>query len=156
MPALQGDPGSPARPAYIREGLDPAEAPGFTAEEMEAMHLLVVDDELPIRELLKILLSAEGHRVTLCSDGQQGWEQFSQNPGDYHLVIADMHMPVLDGIGLLKRLREGGHRVPCILVTGSADLEDEELPLLDSAHLLQKPFDLKEMVGLVARLTAPA
>lgn len=116
------------------------------------MKILVVEDEEMLRQLLLHLLQAEGHVVTAAVNGQDGWEQFEKAGGDFQLVMADMRMPVLDGLGLLKRLRAAGHKTPCVLMTGHADLSDDVGDLLAGTEVLYKPFDIDQMLKLVARL----
>jgi CheY-like chemotaxis protein len=116
------------------------------------MKILLVEDEQQIRELLLHLLKAEGHDVTTAENGQQGWERYEQAGGDFNVVIADMKMPVLDGLGLLQRVREQGRGTPCVLMTGHADLEDDTSDLLAGTEVLYKPFDIDEMLKTVLRV----
>lgn len=64
-------------------------------------HILIVDDEKRMRHLLSIMLTAKGHRVDQAEDGVQALEMIKSTPFD--MVITDIKMPRLDGIGLLKR-----------------------------------------------------
>ena len=116
------------------------------------MKILVVEDEQQIRELLLVLLQAEGHAVTVAADGQEGWERFQQAAGDFQVVVADLKMPQLGGIGLLQRMRDAGHRTPCVLMTGHADLTDDASDLLADVTVLYKPFDMDEMLRVVAQV----
>ncbi|HWU38457.1 MAG TPA: response regulator, partial [Candidatus Acidoferrum sp.] len=80
--------------------------------------ILVVDDEESMRDFLRILLEKEGHHVSTAEDGETGLQQAVQH--GVNLVISDIRMPRLDGVGLLSRLREQGLETPVILVTAYA------------------------------------
>jgi DNA-binding response OmpR family regulator len=116
------------------------------------MHILLMDDEPQIRELLQRFFSTEGHQVTVASNGQEGWEYFSAAPGVFDLILADMTMPVLDGLSVLRRVREAGHVTPCVLMTGHANPTAEDGKWLATAALIYKPFDLDEMLRVVLRM----
>lgn len=118
------------------------------------MHILLMDDEPQIRELLRRFLSTEGYQVTVASNGQEGWEYFSAAPDTFDLILADMTMPVLGGLGVLRRVREAGHATPCVLMTGHANPSAEDGKWLATAEMVYKPFDLDEMLRVVARVGA--
>jgi CheY-like chemotaxis protein len=77
--------------------------------------ILVVDDEETLRNLAKEVLSEEGYQVTLASSSEEALEKFKQDSFD--LVIADLRMPGMDGIELLKRIKESNKDVQVILLT---------------------------------------
>ena len=77
--------------------------------------ILVVDDEEVLRNLAKEVLSEEGYQVTLASSGEEALEQFKRN--SFHLVIADLKMPGMDGIELLKKIKEQDKDMQVILLT---------------------------------------
>lgn len=83
--------------------------------------LLVVDDEPGIRASLKELLSTEGYQVLEAADGQDALDQICQNPFD--LVIADIRMPKIDGIALLKKIKETNPFTEVIILTAYASVE---------------------------------
>ena len=78
-------------------------------------HILVIDDERSMLEFLELLLRKEGYQVTLLEDGRK-----VDNWGDYDLVISDLRMPDVDGLELLKKLREVDPDVPFIFITAFA------------------------------------
>jgi CheY-like chemotaxis protein len=77
--------------------------------------ILVVDDEQVLRDLASEVLSEEGYHVSLASSGQEALEQMKQMSFD--LVIADLKMPGMDGMELLKRIKENDKGVQVILLT---------------------------------------
>jgi CheY-like chemotaxis protein len=66
--------------------------------------ILIVDDDLYLRDLYEEILKEEGHEVTTAADGEEGLAKI--NAGAYDLVLLDVMMPKLDGLGLLKKLGE--------------------------------------------------
>jgi two-component system sensor histidine kinase and response regulator WspE len=89
-----------------------------------ARRVLVVDDSLTVREMQRKLLGARGYRVDVALDGIDGWNQL--RAGDYDLVITDIDMPRLDGIGLVERIRSDPrlHRLPAMIVSYKDRPED--------------------------------
>ena len=89
-----------------------------------ARRLLVVDDSLTVREMQRKLLAARGYRVDVALDGIDGWNQL--RAGDFDMVVTDVDMPRLDGIGLLERIRRDPrlHKLPVMIVSYKDRPED--------------------------------
>jgi two-component system sensor histidine kinase and response regulator WspE len=89
-----------------------------------ARRVLVVDDSLTVREMQRKLLAARGYLVDVALDGVDGWNQL--RAADYDLVITDIDMPRLDGIGLLERIRHDPRlgRLPVMIVSYKDRPED--------------------------------
>ncbi|MDP9369455.1 MAG: response regulator [Chloroflexota bacterium] len=104
--------------------------------------VLVVDDEPYIVELLDELLDDEGYHVQRANDGITALEEIERRPPD--LILADVMMPRLDGLTLAARLREWGDDTPIILMSAAVTPRDA------SYAFIAKPFDIEEMLGLVA------
>jgi len=111
-----------------------------------------VDDDHDVRDLVKDVLEAEGHIVLSFADAPPALRAFESGPFD--LVIADIRMPQLDGVELLRRLRRKSD-VPAILLTGSGEETDELVALkIGADDFIRKPFSprvLIERVGAVLR-----
>ncbi len=116
------------------------------------MKLLLIDDEPDILQLLAEFLEFEGHEVACANNGDQGWLLFSQNVPQWHAILVDAKMPVMDGLEMLRRTRESGHQTPIIIITGHADdeLAAEALSLGASA-VCSKPFDLDQLTAALDR-----
>jgi two-component system sensor histidine kinase and response regulator WspE len=100
---------------------------GFAAGESQAgraRRVLVVDDSLTVREMQRKLLAARGYHVDVALDGLDGWNQL--RGADYDLVITDIDMPRLDGIGLTERIRRDPRlaRLPVMIVSYKDRPED--------------------------------
>ena len=110
---------------------------------------LVVDDEPQIRRLLRVTLEANGYRVFDAANGNDGIVQAAQCRPD--VVLLDLGLPDLDGVAVLKRLREWS-RVP-VIVLSVRDREEDKIAALDNGadDYVTKPFTTGE---LLARLRA--
>lgn len=114
------------------------------------MRLLVVEDEALLREQLISSLSQYGYAVDAAQDGEEGLYQLQEF--DYDLAIIDLGLPKLDGISLLKKIREEGSKLPVLILTARGDWQDKVLGLEAGADdYLTKPFVQEE---LQARLNA--
>ena len=117
----------------------------------ERATILVCDDEELIRWSLNEHLSAEGYRVIEAEDGQDCLEKVAAHAPD--LIISDMKMPRLDGLGMLRQLRAQEQEVPVIVLTAFSAVETAiEATKLGAAHYLSKPFDLREISIAVGKV----
>ena len=109
--------------------------------------LLVVDDEVQIRRLLRVTLEAAGYRVREAETAQLGLNEVALAAPDG--VILDLGLPDLDGTEVVKRLREWS-RVP-VLVLSVRDCEDDKIAALDAGadDYLTKPFGGRELLARV-------
>ncbi|HVS53889.1 MAG TPA: response regulator [Opitutaceae bacterium] len=121
--------------------------------------ILVVDDERHIREMTATMLTRNGYRVLLASDGAEAVSVFAQRAAEIRLVITDLHMPHLDGAMLGRALRRINPTVRVLVVSGLSstlgnrpnDYRPEEF-----AHgLLHKPFKPQALLAKVHELLVP-
>jgi len=119
--------------------------------EVDRKHVLVVDDEEPIRTMVSNVLRRLHLTCDTAHDGMAALEQLARNA--YDVLLVDLMMPRLDGLGLVEKVRE---RVPpeqrpiVIVMTASPDLPD--LPAFgDIVHaVVPKPFDIHELGAIVS------
>ncbi len=112
--------------------------------------ILVVDDEAGMRDFLSILLQREGHRVVAAANGKEALRLARE--GRFDLVISDIRMPQLDGVGLLGGLREADREVPVILITAFASASSTIEAMKQGAFdYITKPFKVEEIKGVVTR-----
>jgi two-component system, NtrC family, response regulator PilR len=112
--------------------------------------ILVVEDEAGMRTLLRIVLEKDGHQVFTAADGAAGLAVVAQESLD--LVIADIRMPGLDGVGLLTAIRERGLDLPVIMVTAYASSESAIQAMKHGAFdYLTKPFKMDEIKLVIQR-----
>ncbi len=115
-----------------------------------ASRVLVAEDDAQVRQSLARVLAFEGYQVDLVDDGAQALAAMAENPPD--VVVLDVMMPVLDGLGACRRLRAIGDRTPVLMLTACAEVADRVAGLDAGADdYLVKPFALDE---LLARLRA--
>ena len=101
--------------------------------------VLVVDDERAMREFLTVLLEKQGHHVIAAPDGEQALELVAQQPPD--LVISDVRMPKMDGIGLLTGIRKKHPHLPVIMITAYASMDSTiQAMRLGADDYITKPF----------------
>jgi two-component system KDP operon response regulator KdpE len=111
--------------------------------------VLVIDDEAPIRRLLRLTLEPQGYRIHEAGSGQLGLQEAAARRPD--VIILDLGLPDMDGVTVLKRLREWS-QTP-VLVLSVRDREGDKVAALDNGadDYLTKPFGMEE---LLARLRA--
>lgn len=109
--------------------------------------LLVIDDEVQIRRLLRVTLEAAGYRVREAETAKLGLTEAAQQPPDG--IILDLGLPDLDGTDVVKRLREWSN-VP-VLILSVRDSEDDKIAALDAGadDYLTKPFGGRELLARV-------
>jgi CheY-like chemotaxis protein len=116
-------------------------------------HILVVDDDPAIVEVMTMVLAAEGYPVLAATNGQEALSVITtQRPA---LVLLDLNMPVMSGWDLIERLRTSAISVPVVLVT-AGQLAREEAARLNVAGHLAKPFNLDDLLAIVARFAVRA
>jgi two-component system phosphate regulon response regulator OmpR len=114
---------------------------------MEHAHIVVVDDELEVRELIRDYLSRHGFAVSIADGGPAMRAILSERPA--HLVILDLRMPGEDGLALARYLRAQGP-VGIIMVTASSDTIDKVVGLeMGADDYIAKPFDPRELLARV-------
>jgi two-component system KDP operon response regulator KdpE len=113
------------------------------------LKVLVIDDEPPIRKLLRMGLSTQGYEIIDAPSGKVGLELLGQNPD---LVILDLGLPDIQGLELLRMIRARSERVPIVVLSSRAD-EAGKVQALDlgADDYVTKPFGMDE---LLARMRA--
>jgi len=109
--------------------------------------VLIVEDESNIAELLHLYLEKEGFETAVASDGGKGVELFRSFQPD--LVLLDIMLPVLDGWGVLKKIRESD-KTPVIMLTAKGETNDKVMGLESGADdYVVKPFEMKEVLARI-------
>ena len=110
-------------------------------------HILIVEDEVDIAELVAFNLKREGFQVDMVHDGAEGFEMITRCQPD--LVILDLMLPSMDGYQVLKEMQRDTrtHSTPVLMLTAKSQIEDRILGLEKGADdYLTKPFSPKELV----------
>lgn len=118
----------------------------MTQDSAESL-ALIVDDELQIRRFLRISLEANGYRVHESANGQEGLQQAALLRPD--IVLLDLGLPDMDGLEVLRRLREWSHTPVIILSVRDAD--SDKIAVLDAGadDYLTKPFSVGELMARI-------
>lgn len=122
-------------------------------------HILVVEDEVAIQEMIALNLTQAGHEPQLASSGMQALEQIQHLLPD--LILVDWMLPGMSGLELVRRLRahQRTQRVPIIMLTARVDESDKLLGLESGADdYITKPFSIRELnarIKAVLRRRAP-
>ena len=111
--------------------------------------VLVVDDDESIRELYRADLSDEGYEVVLAVDGRQALVFLESSLP--HLVTLDIKLPDIDGIEVLRRIRERNATVPVILLTAFGEFRQDFNTWASDAYIV-KSHDTRELKDTVGRL----
>ncbi|PAW79392.1 MAG: hypothetical protein B9S32_02290 [Verrucomicrobia bacterium Tous-C9LFEB] len=123
-------------------------------EQKKTKHVLVVDDSVTVRELERKLLEAAGYQVDSAVDGMEGWN--SVRLGDYDLVISDIDMPRMNGIELVRHIRQDARlkALPVVIVSYK-DREEDRLRGLDAGanyYLTKSSFHDASLIHAVVDL----
>src|SRR5512143_2753312 len=114
------------------------------------INVLVVDDEEPFRRLLKKELTRKGYSVEVASDGNEALRLLRDR--SYDVILLDVVMPGVDGISLMKKMKEDPGAPAIIVLTGKATVETAVEAMKNGAFdYLTKPYKLDELVVLINR-----
>ncbi len=116
------------------------------------MRILVVEDEKNLNRILAETLTDEGYSVDRCFNGQEALEYMAC--ARYDAIILDILMPKMNGLELVRRLRDGKDATPVVFLT-SRDAVADRVEGLESGgdYYLVKPFDLQELLAVVRAVT---
>lgn len=115
--------------------------------------ILVVDDSASLRQVQQIVLSGAGYEVIQAVDGQDALAKLAGGP--VHLVLTDLNMPNLDGVGLIRAVRaDPAHRLtPVVMVTTeSQDARKREGKAAGATGWVVKPFTPEQLVAVVKKV----
>ncbi len=110
--------------------------------------ILVVDDELSMREFLKILLEKEGYEVTTASEASSAIDLIENR--DFDLVLSDIKMPGMGGLSLLEKIKDIDSSLPVIMITAYASPENAVIAMKSGAFdYITKPFKVDEIIKII-------
>jgi len=110
--------------------------------------ILVVDDELSMREFLKILLEKEGYDVITASDAASAIDLIQKK--DFDIVVSDIKMPGMGGLSLLEKIKEINSSIPVIMITAYASPENAVVAMRSGAFdYITKPFKVDEIIKII-------
>ncbi|HIA46864.1 MAG TPA: response regulator [Candidatus Hydrogenedentes bacterium] len=113
--------------------------------------ILVIDDDVEMRDVLFDLLSLDGYEVLLAADGSSGIERYRNSLPE--LVITDLKMPNVNGIEVLEELKNEFPDTPIMVITGVSDMTMIEEAIEHAANrILKKPFEVDELLTAIDEL----
>ncbi len=116
------------------------------------MRILLAEDERSLSRAIVALLEKNNYSVDAVYDGDEMLSYIEA--GNYDAVILDVMMPRRDGISALKEMRARGHRIPVLILSAKAEVDDKVLGLDSGANdYLTKPFSVKELLARLRAMT---
>lgn len=115
--------------------------------------ILVVEDEVNIREFVVINLKRAGYEVTEAGSGERALELYEQHGGQFEIVLLDIMLPGIDGVSVCRQIREKNSRVGIIMLTAKSQEHDKISALTTGADdYVTKPFSPSELVARIDAL----
>lgn len=112
-------------------------------------HIFIVEDHMPLAQLIRLDLVDAGHQVSLYSTGEAALRAALSSPPD--LIVLDWRLPGLDGIEVCRHLRSAGYYSPIVFVTAMAGTSSVRKALASGANdYLLKPFNPQKLLKLVS------
>ena len=112
------------------------------------MRVLLIDDDVRLAELLEGYLTPQGVALVHAGGGQAGLAALAG--GGFDAVLLDVMMPGMDGLAVLRKLRDAGHRIPVLMLTARGDEADRVVGLeLGADDYVAKPFSPRELLARI-------
>lgn len=112
--------------------------------------VLVIDDEKGLRDMLSYALGREGYEVLVAENGEVGVEKVKQE--EVNVVVTDIKMPGMDGVAVLKKIKQMNENVEVIVATGYGSMETAIESLRNGAYdYINKPFNIDELISLISK-----
>jgi PAS domain S-box-containing protein len=120
------------------------------AIEASKHHILLVEDEEHLRELLESILMSRGYQITVASNGQEGYEKFKNLSDSVDLILTDIKMPQLSGKKLQELIHEINPDTKLIAITGSIGVSESRSIMQEGFKaVVEKPFDIQEVLDTI-------
>lgn len=118
------------------------------------MKILLIEDDKNLCDNMKQQLTKEGYLVDACYDGEEGLLLALDRNSSYNLAIIDRMLPIIDGMAIIKAMRNKNIQIPIIIITGMSELHDKIEGLDNGADdYLTKPFHINELSARIRALT---
>jgi CheY-like chemotaxis protein len=120
--------------------------------------ILFIDDDRSVREMVAPTLIEQGYRVLTAANGAEALALLGQHEREVCLILADVAMPVMDGLEMMEKVHSRSCDLPVVLMSGTFDVGKAPLPA-GAAGFLTKPFRLEQLLSAITvalRATGPA
>lgn len=125
------------------------------AEDARFRRILLVDDEEDLRNLVSAIVADLGYEVETAKDGVDAIEKVEKDPPD--LILLDLLLPGIDGLAVLRYLRESGSQVPIVLLTACSDERTIRKAMQEGASgYVPKPFRIRDLAEICERFLQPS
>jgi DNA-binding response OmpR family regulator len=115
------------------------------------LNILLAEDERSVAFSISFALKADGHKIEIVSDGEEAFSELTRKPGEFDLLITDHSMPRMNGIELVKRLRETAFRGRIAVLSAHLSEENRTAYLALGVDLMiPKPFDVHELRAAIS------
>ena len=116
------------------------------------MRILLAEDEKALARAVAKIFEKNNYSVDVVYNGEDALDYIEA--GNYDAAVLDIMMPKMDGITVLKKVREAGNQIPILMLTAKAEIDDKVLGLDSGANdYLAKPFDSRELLARVRSIT---
>lgn len=116
------------------------------------MKILIAEDEIELANVLAKILKKNNYSVDIANDGEETLLKFEQD--NFDVIVLDIMMPKINGIEVLKSIRQLNTSIPIIMLTAKTEVEDKVLGLDSGANdYLGKPFDTRELLARIRSIT---
>ena len=117
---------------------------------MSNLTILVVDDEIRMRKLIRDFLTKNDYNILEAEDGEKALNIYKENKNKIALILLDVMMPKLDGWSVLRQIRQSDEMLPIVMLTARAEEQDELFGFeLGATEYISKPFSPKILVARV-------
>lgn len=129
----------------------------FTTNDLAGLRVLLVDDEVFIREMGSDVLSMLGCVPSVASDGKEAWEMFHPDPTAFDVIISDYNMPEMTGIDLASNVFQARPNMPYIICTGFASgFTEKQAQDMGISCILQKPYIIEQLKNAIVAAVSSA
>jgi DNA-binding response OmpR family regulator len=117
------------------------------------LNILLAEDERPVAFSVSFALKADGHKIEIVSDGEDALSELTRKPDVFDVLITDHSMPRMNGIELVKRLRETAFRGRIVVLSAHLSEEHRAAYLaLGVETMIPKPFDVHQLRAIIRRI----
>ena len=148
----QGSPMEHQLVVYLGVADPEASGIGAMGASRSPMRILIVDDDIEVRDVLEELLHVDGHKVSTAADGAEALSLFK--PGRFDMVFTDLGMPGISGWQVVEQIKRQAPQTPVVMVTGwGAQLDPARIAASGVDRVLTKPFQWLAVLEALNDLT---
>ena len=112
--------------------------------------ILLIEDDADLLDLFTDALNANGYYVDKFTNPLEALSVFERNPNNYHLVLSDVRMPEINGIQLIKKIKDINENINCVLMSAfDLDSYKEQMEELELKTFMRKPMLIEQLVNAV-------